>query len=336
MENNPLVSVIVPVYNQKDFLDSCLESIKNQMYSNLEVLLIDDGSNDGSENICDRWKKKDSRFKVFHLKNGGVSYARNFGLANLSGELVCFVDPDDWIEKSMIKQMVKTLVKFKLDLAFIQYDELLSYEKKETKINAQGSQVQLFTRKDIVKLILEENKLTNHVWRGIYKSRLIKINIFPEGKNYEDMYSMLEFVEPCKRFAIINSPLYHHRLNKKAITSTWNLSNCMDYCNASSHEAELALKLYPEFKSDVTYKVIKDVLYVWNNAVRSSINGKNFQYILKRLNMLLDKYYISTAQALSIRLQIYVIRHVKNGNKICNRIIYGFAKLNSYLVRKER
>lgn len=336
MDNNPLVSVIVPVYNQRKFLDNCMESIRKQTYSNLEILLIDDGSNDGSEKICDRWGEKDNRIHVFHVKNGGLSYARNLGLANMNGELVCFVDSDDWIEESMIKQMVKVLVEFKVDLAFIQYDELLSYEETERKRNAQGSQVQLFTRRDIIKFILEEKRLTNHVWRGIYKSILIKPNIFPEGKNYEDMYSMLEFVEPCKRFAIVSNTLYHHRLNRKAITSTWNLSNCLDYCNASNHEAELALRLYPEFKPYVTYKVIKDTLYVWNNAVRSSISGKKFQDILKRLNKLLDKYYMPTNQPLNIKLQVYIIRHIKNGNKLCNRVIYGFIKVNNCLFGKER
>lgn len=336
MENNPLVSVVVPVYNQKNFLDKCLESIKKQTYSNLEVLLIDDGSNDGSEEICDRWRKRDNRIHIFHVKNGGLSYARNIGLNKATGDLITFVDSDDWVDRNMISQMVKTMIHYEVDLTFINYDELLS-ENNIKKAKAQNNLVTIYTRKDVIKFILEGKKLTNHVWRGIYKSKLIKSNIFPEGKNYEDMYSMLEFIRPCKKIAILNDVLYHHRLNEKAITNTWNYSNCMDYCNASFHEAELALNLYPEFRSDVvTSKVIEDALYIWNNAVRSSINGKEFQDILKNLNRLLDKYYTSTDQPLTIELQVYVIRHIKNGNKICNRIIYGFAKLKKCLIRRER
>lgn len=331
MESNPLVSVIVPVYNQEFFLKKCLESITKQTYSNLEILLIDDGSSDGSGKLCDSWAKRDDRIKVFHTENNGVSCARNIGLANLHGELVCFIDPDDWVEKCMINQMVKTMVEYKVDLTFIQYDEFSDHEIK--KRDAQNSRTQLFTQKKIIEFILEEVKLTNHVWRGIYRRKLIRPNIFPKGKNYEDMYSMLEFVEPCRSFAIINTILYHHRLSKKAITSTWNISNCMDYCDASAHEADLALKLYPEFRTVVSYKVIKDILYVWNNSVRSNISGTDFQKVLKELNGLLNKYYTNGGQLFNVKVQLYTIRHIKIGNKICNRFIYGFLRIKKLLTR---
>lgn len=335
MSTNPLISVIVPVYNQKKFLNDCLESINKQTYDKLEVLLIDDGSSDGSGEICDEWRKRDKRVRVFHTKNEGVSNARNIGLANSNGELISFVDPDDWIEEDAISQMVKIMIYYKVDLAFFKYDEFSS--KNDIEINKrENSLVELYKRKDIVKFILKEDKLTNHVWRGIYKNKLIKPNIFPKGKNYEDMYSMLEFIKPCSEIAVSDNILYHHRISKKAITSTWDFNNCIDCCDASAHESELTLYLYPELRIDVNNKVVRDCLYVWNNAVRSRMSRKCFRNILRKINKLLDRYYIDTNHSLQVKLQIYIIRHVEIGNRLCNRLIYGLLKVTKWVNKGER
>lgn len=93
-----LISVIVPVYNVENYLCKCVDSIINQTYNNLEIILVDDGSTDGSASICDEYVLKDSRVKVIHKENGGVSSARNIGIAEASGEYICFVDSDDWLE----------------------------------------------------------------------------------------------------------------------------------------------------------------------------------------------------------------------------------------------
>ena len=100
--NNPKISVIVPVYNAEKYLQRCIDSILNQTFPNFELLLIDDGSKDQSGEICDEYAKKDSRVKVFHKENGGVSSARNVGIDNAVGEYICFCDSDDWVEKTWL------------------------------------------------------------------------------------------------------------------------------------------------------------------------------------------------------------------------------------------
>lgn len=97
LKNNSLISVIVPVYNTKAYLGKCIKTIIDQSYKNLEIILIDDGSTDGTSVMCDEWSQKDARIKVFHLQNGGVSKARNFALEQCHGEWVSFVDSDDWL-----------------------------------------------------------------------------------------------------------------------------------------------------------------------------------------------------------------------------------------------
>ena len=100
--NNPKISVIVPVYNAEKYLHRCIDSILNQTFPDFELLLIDDGSKDQSGEICDEYAKKDSRVKVFHKENGGVSSARNVGIDNAVGEYICFCDSDDWVEKTWL------------------------------------------------------------------------------------------------------------------------------------------------------------------------------------------------------------------------------------------
>lgn len=101
--NNPLVSVVVPVYNVASYLEQCLDSVVNQTYKNLEIILVDDGSTDGSGAICDRYAEKDSRIQVIHKENGGLSSARNVGLERITGEWALFVDSDDWIELNTLE-----------------------------------------------------------------------------------------------------------------------------------------------------------------------------------------------------------------------------------------
>ena len=111
MKANEKISVIVPVYNVKLYLHKCVDSILNQTYQNIEVLLIDDGSTDGSSDICDSYTEKDSRIKVVHKKNGGLSSARNTGLDMATGEYILFVDSDDYIDIEMIRRLYDALVK---------------------------------------------------------------------------------------------------------------------------------------------------------------------------------------------------------------------------------
>ncbi len=112
-----LVSVIVPVYNVKEYIDECIESVIKQTYKNLEILLIDDGSSDGSSTMCDQWCFKDSRIKVFHKENGGLSSARNYGMKKMSGDYAYFLDSDDYIEKRTIELLIRIFEEKKLDMA---------------------------------------------------------------------------------------------------------------------------------------------------------------------------------------------------------------------------
>ena len=124
MSDSFLISVIVPVYNIKEYLDRCVRSIMNQTYQNLEILLVDDGSTDGSGELCEKLAKEDTRIRVFHKKNGGSSSARNLGIREAKGEYLGFIDSDDYIEPDMYELLADGIVRYGLEMVQISRDEV--------------------------------------------------------------------------------------------------------------------------------------------------------------------------------------------------------------------
>lgn len=131
----PLISVIVPVYNVEKYLDKCVDSIVNQTYKNLEIILVDDGSPDNCPKMCDNWAKKDKRIKVIHKENGGVSSARNVGIDNAKGEYIGFVDSDDWTEKKYIQKLYEVLIQENADIALCGYNRVTGANIEKININ---------------------------------------------------------------------------------------------------------------------------------------------------------------------------------------------------------
>ena len=111
-----MISIIIPVYNVSQYLNECIQSVVNQSYKDFECILIDDGSSDGSEIICDQWEQKDSRIKVIHQPNQGVSKARNRGIAEVQGEYITFIDSDDWIDSNYLNALLQPIEKYNVDL----------------------------------------------------------------------------------------------------------------------------------------------------------------------------------------------------------------------------
>ena len=127
MEN--LISVIVPVYNVEKYLDKCINSLINQSYNNLEIILIDDGSTDNCGEICDKYALKDNRIKVIHKKNEGLSAARNLGISISKGDYIIFIDSDDWVDKEILLKLLNLIKKYNSDIAVCDY--LLTYDENE-------------------------------------------------------------------------------------------------------------------------------------------------------------------------------------------------------------
>ena len=181
-----LISVIIPVYNVEKYLDRCVESVVNQTYKNLEIILIDDGSTDNCLAKCDEWARKDSRIKVIHKKNGGLSDARNAGLKIAQGKYIGFVDSDDWIRCDMYQMLYERLQIDDSDIAACGVEMIWEDGKSSQLLTKMGKCV--LNKQEAMRAIVEETWLKQPVWYKLYRTESIQGILFPIGKYHEDVF----------------------------------------------------------------------------------------------------------------------------------------------------
>lgn len=214
------ISVIVPVYNVKLYLHKCVDSILDQTYQNIEVLLIDDGSTDGSSDICDAYTEKDSRIKVVHKKNGGLSSARNTGLDMATGEYILFVDSDDYINIEMIQRLYDALVKTGADMSVcnirrIGVDGVTTFPYLEKIVRDEELDEALYWRK-----VYEPNAICYVVaWNKLYRKHIWEKNRYPVGKINEDEYVLHQILQNCRKITGISYVGYNYVSRKGSIMS---------------------------------------------------------------------------------------------------------------------
>lgn len=207
------ISVIVPVFNAEATLDRCLQSIVSQTYKNLEIILINDGSEDKSLDICRAWEKQDNRIVLFNQKNNGVSSARNLGIDKATGDYVAFVDSDDWIAPNMYEKLIKKAKESQSDLTFC-YFKIISEENKKINVD--------FGLKDFIRLknyslffLTPDKNVSGMIWRILFKKESIKGQYFNiEIKLAEDLEFLIRIVGEST-LALVEEPLYYHYLLKK-------------------------------------------------------------------------------------------------------------------------
>ena len=181
MNNQPLLTVIIPCYNVEKYIDKCISSVVAQTYSNLEILLVNDGSTDETEKICDAWQEKDSRIRVIHKQNEGASYARKTGIEHATADYVTFVDSDDWIDKNMYSDMMTALLDTNSDIAQCGYCKVFEDGRIENHPDeSKNDSFEVIGREEGVLLILEDEKWKSFMWNKIYKKRLFDHVVFPK------------------------------------------------------------------------------------------------------------------------------------------------------------
>lgn len=209
-----LISIIVPVYGVEPYLDRCIQSIVNQTYSNLEIILVDDGSPDRCPEICDEWSKKDSRIKVIHKQNGGLSDARNAGVKAATGEYVAFVDSDDWIEIKFIEYLNRVIVKYDCDFSGCKYrkcENFCEYNHTEEELQAE-----IYDTISGLHALIDE-RVRQVVWNKLYKRSLIESINFEKGKCHEDEFWSYQVFANSKKYVEIDYVGYNYLQRQTSI-----------------------------------------------------------------------------------------------------------------------
>ena len=209
--NDPLISIIVPVYNVKKYFRDCIESIFSQTYHNLEIILIDDGSTDGSEKLADDYAKTDKRIKVIHQKNIGLSGARNTGLKHATGKYVTFVDSDDRIDPNMVEGLLNALIDAHADIAICSFKEI--YPNGKTKDFNKNCPKQVFTVELALSNMLQENGFMVSTTMKLFPTSYFKDIKFPIDKLHEDVGTTYKLIMKATKIVFIPNEYYiyvHH------------------------------------------------------------------------------------------------------------------------------
>lgn len=230
MNNKPLLSVIVPCYNVSAFLDKCLKSIVNQSYHNLEILLIDDGSTDKTREQCEAWAAKDNRIIVIHQKNAGSSATRSRGVKIARGELITFVDADDWIHPNMYRIMLDGLLSENADIAQCGVCDVWIKDGKEKlkhrKYYEITSKYTVYDRVTGVLKILDDKEWKSYMWNKIYKQSVFQNIQFPIGRGLdEDLSIMHQIFDKCQKSIYFKSELYYYLHREGSICSSIETKN---------------------------------------------------------------------------------------------------------------
>ena len=219
-----LVSIIVPVYKVEQYLCECVDSILAQSYEKIEVILVDDGSPDSCPQLCDNYAAKDTRIKVIHKSNGGLSDARNAGLHIAKGVYINFCDSDDMIAPTMIKTLVTTMENKNADVVGC---ESLSFQNGEAKIIPHYHKENAITEFDGFEYISGFFDFINDcsVCNKLYKREIIGNSRFEKGKTVEDILFQYEVLKKCNKIVVLNNGLYLYRVNADSITQTFNVNS---------------------------------------------------------------------------------------------------------------
>ena len=221
----PLISVIVPIYNVEKYVEKCILSLMNQTYSNLEIILVDDGSTDTSGIICDKYKIK-KNVNVIHKMNGGLSDARNKGIAAAKGEYIGFVDGDDYVEKNMYEKLMTAILLDDTEIACCGM-----FRESDTGENCEEvrcvSKKTVYTDTKAINEILLNRELDVSVCNKLFKSDIFDKIIFPVGKTNEDASVIMQIIEG-NRVVHVGEALYHYIYRDGSITSNYNIDTM--YC----------------------------------------------------------------------------------------------------------
>ena len=216
---NSLISVIIPVYNVEAYLDACVRSVVNQTYTELEILLVDDGSTDRSGALCDVWAARDARIRVIHKANGGLSDARNAGLEAARGAYIAFVDSDDRIAETMLEELCSALERAHAGIAECGYTQFEAETEPAFREGAGGA-LRSFEAEEALAQLLDGAALQVVVWNKLYRGELFRTLRFEVGKLHEDVFFTYQAFGLCGRAAKTEAVLYGYRQRSGSIMGT--------------------------------------------------------------------------------------------------------------------
>ncbi|WP_329903381.1 glycosyltransferase family 2 protein [Porphyromonas pogonae] len=290
--SKPLISIVVPAYNVEKYLDQCLQSIVDQTYTNLEIIVINDGSTDNTPAIADQWKDKDNRIRVIHQENAGIAEVRNKGLTLSKGEYVGFVDSDDWIDINMYEKLFRPFeLDSECDIAICNfYSEGWTKDLSKRHLNRFGR----ISKNNALNYVIYGKIIELYVWNKLYRKSILEKFGFINKRNFEDIISVPKFFSVARNIYIIKDKLYHYRYCETSIVNTKHAKNEYDYITALIDLYNFVIQQndFPDYQKALFFtKVCKRVMrsyYRHSDLFELEINQQYDNKIKRLLSELLN------------------------------------------------
>lgn len=303
----PLVSIIIPVYNTEIFLEECVKSCVQQDYENLEIILVDDGSTDGSGQLCEQLADKNNRVIVYHKENGGLSDARNYGLNKSQGKYIVFVDSDDMISKTMISILYKELVQNRGDIAVC---DLAHFIDGDSPRYGGKWQIDILSSNDAIKEMLYQKKISTSSCGKMYRKSAIGEERFVKGQRFEDNDFLFRVFRKNKFIISVDAKLYGYRHRTKSITTSSFSKSDFDIIEIGKKIINEAKEMDEDVKKAIRSYQCANSLRIYLTVTPKYYNNEKYDYCLKYLKdnawrVIKDK---NSRKKTRVALLIYVVR----------------------------
>ncbi len=280
----PLISVVVPIYNVEKYIHKCVNSIINQTYKNLEIILVDDGSPDNCPKICAEYEKKDSRIKVVHKENGGLSDARNAGMKIATGEYISFIDSDDYISKDFIEILYSNLTDENSDI--IECDIIRFNENEEPIISNGDFDCKSYDTETSLSMLIAEKEFHQYVWNKLYKRSVIQDIYFEKGKLNEDEFWTYQIFGNAKTISKLDKPMYFYLQRSGSIMgNSYNIRR-LDALEAKSNRQKYIDNYFPNLSSQAKIELFGSCIFDCQSTMRF-LNGDD----KKKAKRIIKMYY---------------------------------------------
>ena len=280
---NDLISIIIPVYKVEKYLEKCIESVLKQTYTNLQIILVDDGSPDNCGKICDEYAKKDPRIEVIHKVNGGLSDARNVGIAKAKGKYIGFVDSDDYIKEDMYEILINLIKEYDADVSICNLYDVID-GKEYIRNNENG--IQEYSRLEILKEVLLDKNIQSYAWNKLYKKELFDEIKYPIGKKYEDIGTTFYVFEKCNKIVVTSEPEYYYLKRSDSLVNNVTESTVLDYTDIIIQRYLYTQKNIEELRKYNNYYLAKTLITAHNDIeLLGSISEKMQEKYKKLYNL---------------------------------------------------
>ncbi len=320
--------MIVPVYKVEKYIHRCVDSILNQTYTNLEIILVNDGTPDTCGEIIDTYQKKDSRVKVIHKENGGLSDARNAGMKSVTGAFTMYVDSDDWLDHKMIKTMMEYANHYKADV--VQSAFYYAYEDKlllDHRHDTQREKPICLDKQALMFELVKNEKVKNFAWGKLYKTAIIKDIPFKKGVLFEDVFWAHQVMHQVDTYTITQQPFYYYFQRDDSIVATYTLKN-LDMLKGLNERHRFIEKHYKELINE-SYQIILKTSLIHYHLLSKKIDkqGSHRKEIECYIQENLQTFKEAVKDNKNLKRQLLLFSIHPNLERLVQRIISGLERL---------